>query len=470
MESLGHYLLRERIVLPGVGAMEAFEGQDVRTGIDVLAFRPIAKPLPELSIPHTLPWIDQEGDAWIAEIPVGAVKTAWLAGRLDIARLTQWCKQLVTVLHWAQERDIPVGYVIPELIWARGSRIWLGGVGVPNPEHARDFSGLLNTIKVFAGEAYPALPWREALEDYVAGHRDYTALLERLEFEGETPASKSSSSDPQAAVRTSPPAQDPSRPHADPLEARRARAGGEGVGDAVRGEGASSSLEARRARAGGEGVGDAVRGEGASSSLEARRARAGGEGVGDAVCGERAQDEMTPDKRPAKATSQDAPDAEKQTHSKSLNVEVNEPAQPAAASTPPRRIRIEERLEPPFEVLEPPLPSRRTVALWIWLIPLVLLLAGLGWWMRSRTPSPGATAVYPVEFRLQPPGPGASLAILEAPEGSQMPLNTEIAQLPGRVDFDRPGIYRIRVRVQGRAPVESLIEVPNPGGVTISLQ
>jgi|GEM_PF-146358 len=420
MESLGHYLLRERIVLPGVGAMEAFEGQDVRTGIDVLAFRPISEPLPALSMPHTLPWIDQEGDAWIAEIPVGAVKTAWLAGRLDIARLTQWCKQLVTVLHWAQERDIPVGYVIPELIWARGSRIWLGGVGVPNPGHARDFSGLLNTIKVFAGEAYPALPWREALEDYVAGHRDYTALLERLELEGETPASKSSSSDPQAAVRTSPPAQDPSRPHADPLEARRARAGGEGVGDAVGGE--------------------------------------------------RAQDEMTPDKSPAKATSQDAPDAEKQTHSKSLNVEVNEPAQPAAASTPPRRIRIEERLEPPFEVLEPPLPSRRTVALWIWLIPLVLLLAGLGWWMRSRTPSPAATAVYPVEFRLQPPGPGASLAILEAPEGSQMPLNTEIAQLPGRVDFDRPGIYRIRVRVQGRAPVESLIEVPNPGGVTISLQ
>lgn len=402
MESLGHYLLRERIVLPGVGAIEAFEGQDVRTGIDVLAFRPVAKPLPELSIPHTLPWIDQEGDAWIAEIPVGAVKTAWLAGRIDTARLTQWCKQLATVLHQAQEQNIPVGYVIPELVWARGSRVWLGGVGVSNPEHARDFPGLLNTVKVLAGEAYPALSWREALEDYVAGHIDYSALLQQLEVEGESPVF------------------DPHHLRADALEARRARAGGEGVGDVVRGEGV--------------------------------------------------QDEMTTDKSPAKATPQDAPDAEKQTHSKSLNVEVNEPAQPAAASTPPRRIRIEERLDPPFEVLEPPLPSRRTVALWIWLIPLVLLLAGLGWWMRSRTPSPGATAVYPVEFRLQPPGPGASLAILEAPEGSQMPLNTEIAQLPGRVDFDRPGIYRIRVRVQGRAPVESLIEVPNPGGVTISLQ
>ncbi|GIW30227.1 MAG: hypothetical protein KatS3mg071_0401 [Meiothermus sp.] len=418
MESLGHYLLRERIVLPGVGAMEAFEGQDVRTGIDVLAFRPISEPLPALSMPHTLPWIDQEGDAWIAEIPVGAVKTAWLAGRLDIARLTQWCKQLVTVLHWAQERDIPVGYVIPELIWARGSRIWLGGVGVSNPGHARDFPGLLNTVKVLAGEAYPALPWREALEDYVAGHIDYSALLQQLEVEGESPVP------------------DPHHLRADALEARRARAAGGGMGDAVQGEGASSSLEARRARAAGEGS---------------------------------VQDEATveaSDKSPATA----APDSERQAHSKSLHVEVSQPTSPPATSTPPRRIRIEERLEPPFEVLEPPLPSRRAVALWMWLIPLVLLLAGLGWWVRSRTPSSTALTVYPVEFRLQPPGPGASLIILEAPEGSQMPLNIEVAQLPGRVDFDRPGIYRIRVRVQGRVPVESLIEVPNPGGVTISLR
>lgn len=164
MESLGHYLLRERIALPGVGAVEAFEGQDVRTGIDVLAFRPISEPLPALSMPHILPWIDQEGEAWIAEIPVGAVRTAWLAERIDLDRLAQWCKQLATVLHWAQEQNIPVGYVIPELVWARGSRVWLGGVGVSNPGHVRDFPGLLNTIKVLAGEAYPALPWRKPLK------------------------------------------------------------------------------------------------------------------------------------------------------------------------------------------------------------------------------------------------------------------------------------------------------------------
>jgi len=385
MESLGHYLLRERIALPEVGAIEAYEGQDVRTGIDVLAFRPLPEQPPKLSIPHTLSWIDQEEDAWIAEIPVGAVKTAWLAGRVDVIRLTQWCKQLLGVLHRAQESNIPVGCIIPELIWARGSRVWLGGVGVPSSVHRWDFAGLLNTVKVLAGDAYQALPWRAALEDYLAGQLDYADLLEQLEAEG---------------------------------------ASGGGIsGQFTRSQDASSSLD----------------GFYSAHSEEAKQA----------------QPEAVP---------------EKPAVSKSLNVQVNEPSLPTPTATPPRRIRIEERLEPPFEVLEPPSQSRRAVLLWLWPVALLLLLAGAGLWIRSRNASSAQATAYPVEFRLQPPGPSASLVILEIPEGSKMPLNTEVAQLPGRVDFDKPGVYRIRVRVQGRVPVESLIEVPNPGGVTISLR
>ena len=160
---------------------------------------------------------------------------------------------------------------------------------------------------------------------------------------------------------------------------------------------------------------------------------------------------------------------EKPSLSKSLNIQVNEPSPAATSFTPPRRIRIEERLEPPFEVIEPPPQNQRALP-WLWLIPLFLLLAGVGLWIRSRGTLVEQPTVYPVEFRLQPPGPSASLIILEIPEGSKMPLNTEVARLPGRVEFDKTGIYRIRVQVQGRVPVESLIEVPNPGGVTISLR
>jgi hypothetical protein len=412
MESLGHYLLRERIALPGVGAIEAYEGQDVRTGIDVLAFKPLPEQPPKLSIPHTLSWIDQEEDAWIAEIPVGAVKTAWLAGRVDVIRLTQWCKQLLGVLHRAQESNIPVGCIIPELIWARGSRVWLGGVGVPNPVHRWDFAGLLNTVKVLAGDAYQALPWRAALEDYVAGQLDYADLLEQLE----TLASGREAED------TSPATDEPKRVRNVRLEAEGASGGGIS-GQFTRSQDASSSLD----------------GFYSAHSEEAKQA----------------QPEAVP---------------EKPAVSKSLNVQVNEPSLPTPTATPPRRIRIEERLEPPFEVLEPPSQSRRAVLLWLWPVALLLLLAGAGLWIRSRNASSAQATAYPVEFRLQPPGPSASLVILEIPEGSKMPLNTEVAQLPGRVDFDKPGVYRIRVRVQGRVPVESLIEVPNPGGVTISLR
>ncbi|MBO1436431.1 hypothetical protein [Meiothermus sp. CFH 77666] len=370
MESLGHYLLRGRIALPGGSATEVYEGQDIRTGIEVLAFKSLPEEPPKLSIPHTLSWIDREEDAWIAEIPVGAVQTSWLAGRVELARLVQWVRQLLGVLKQAQENDIPVGYIIPELIWARGSRVWLGGVGVANPEQKWDFVGLLNTVRVLAGDAYPALPWREALENYVTGQLDYAALMEQLE----------------AAANQLPPVS-----------------------------------------------------------------------VDTPVVS--ASPEPAPEPMPSKPAT-----------SKSLKVQVSEPTVPQPTTTPPRRIRIEERLEPSFEVLEPPPASRRTFLLWLLIVPLLLLAGGIGLWLRSRTPPSGQTTVYPVEFRLQPPGPSASIVLLEIPEGSKMPLNTEIAQLPGRVDFDKPGVYRIRVRVQGRAPVESLIEVPNPGGVTISLR
>jgi hypothetical protein len=370
MESLGHYLLRGRIALPGGSATEVYEGQDVRTGIEVLAFRPLPEEPPKLSIPYTLAWIAQEQEVWIAEIPVGAVQISWLAGRVEEARLVQWVKQLLSVLQDAQKNDIPVGYIMPELIWARGSRVWLGGVGVANPDHKWDFAGLISTVRVIASDAYAALPWREALENYVTGQLEYTALVEQLEA--------AATALPPVSVVT-PVLPTPTEP-ADP--------------------------------------------------------------------------------NLSKPTS------------KSLTVQVSE-AQlppPPAAGTPPRRIRIEDRIEPSFEVIEPPPTSRRAFLFWLWVIPLLLLAGGVGLWLRERAQPPAQPTVYSVEFRLQPPGPRASIAVLEIPQGSRMPLNTTIAEVPGRVEFDQPGVYRIRVQVQGRAPVEALIEVPNPAGITISLQ
>ncbi|WP_337870151.1 hypothetical protein [Meiothermus sp.] len=379
-------------------------------------------------------WIDREEDVWIAEIPVGAVQASWLAGRVEMARLVQWVKQLLGVLKHAQERDIPIGYIIPELIWARGSRIWLGGVGVARPEQKWDFAGLLNTVRVIAGDSYPAVPWREALENYVTGQLDFAALEAHIE------SGMRNDQKPTAPLEAS-----------STLEARRARAQDEVTGDSSPGETASSTLEARRARAQDEVTGDSLPGETASSTLEAA--------VPTGSAAPPSTEPITPEPNPTKPAT-----------SKSLKVQVSEPVAPPSSATPPRRIRIEERLEPPFEVVEPSHTSRRSLLLWLWIIPLLLLAGGIGLWLRSRNQATVETTVYPVEFRLQPPGSRASIVVLEIPEGSKMPLGIEIAEVPGKVDFDQPGVYRIRVRVQGRAPVESLIEVPNPGGVTISLR
>ena len=442
MESLGHYLLRGRIALLGVSATEVYEGQDVRTGIEVLAFRPLTEEPPRFLIPSTLSWIDREENTWIAEIPVGSVQTSWLAGRVEATRLVQWVKQLLGVLKKAQEQDIPIGYILPELIWARGSRIWLGGVGVLNPQQKWDFAGLPSTVRVLAGDSYPALTWRQALEDYASGELEYAALMAQLEAAD----TKDPKEDQQLnAVSDTAPS----------LEARRARAGEKGNIDSGQGELASSSLEARRARAGEKLSTNEERPEGASSSLEATVSPESGTPPDVPTPTEPSAPELTP---PKPATS------------KSLKVQVSEPMLPPPAITPPRRIRIEDRLEPPFEVVEPPPANRRAILLWLLVVPLLLLVGGTALWLGARTRPLVETTVYPVEFRLQPPGSRASIVVLEIPEGSKMPLNTQIAEVPGRVEFDQPGIYRIRIRVQGRAPVDSLIEVPNPGGVTINLR
>jgi len=442
MESLGHYLLRGRIALLGVSATEVYEGQDVRTGIEVLAFRPLTEEPPRFLIPSTLSWIDREENTWIAEIPVGSVQTSWLAGRVEATRLVQWVKQLLGVLKKAQEQDIPIGYILPELIWARGSRIWLGGVGVLNPQQKWDFAGLLSTVRVLAGDSYPALAWRQALEDYASGELEYAALMAQLEAAD----TKDPKEDQQLnAISDTAPS----------LEARRARAGEKQSTNEERPEGASSSLEARRARAGEKQSTNEERSDGASPMLEATVSPESGTPPDVPTPTELSAPELTP---PKPATS------------KSLKVQVSEPMLPPPAITPPRRIRIEDRLEPPFEVVEPPPANRRAILLWLLVVPLLLLVGGTALWLGARTRPLVETTVYPVEFRLQPPGSRASIMVLEIPEGSKMPLNTQIAEVPGRVEFDQPGIYRIRIRVQGRAPVDSLIEVPNPGGVTINLR
>jgi hypothetical protein len=150
---------------------------------------------------------------------------------------------------------------------------------------------------------------------------------------------------------------------------------------------------------------------------------------------------------------------------KRLVVEPVEEAVPAPSSPPeeaektpsrPRVIRIEERDEPPFPVVEPSRPQNRRA-----LLALLLLLALLGLLGLFLRPRPTPAQGYAMEFRTDPPTARAEVILLEVPEGSRMAPGQSFA-VPGRVEFDQKGVYRLRIRVPGRDPVDYLLEVPGP--------
>ncbi|RTH38594.1 hypothetical protein CSW37_04055, partial [Thermus scotoductus] len=132
---------------------------------------------------------------------------------------------------------------------------------------------------------------------------------------------------------------------------------------------------------------------------------------------------------------------------------------PPEGKTPsrPRVIRIEEPEEPPFTVVEPPRPRRRTLLLG--LLGAVVLLGLALLFLRPSSPSGGG---YVMEFRTDPPTERAEVYLLEVPEGSRMTPGQLLLTAPGRAEFDQKGVYRLRIRVPGRDPVDYLLEVPGP--------
>lgn len=139
--------------------------------------------------------------------------------------------------------------------------------------------------------------------------------------------------------------------------------------------------------------------------------------------------------------------------------EESPPPGPERAPSHPRVIRIEEREEPSFSVVEPP----RGPGLRRGLLGLLLggaLLAALGLW--ALWPKGAPPEGYSMEFRTEPPTERAEVILLEVPEGSRMVPGQVLLTAPGRVEFDRKGVYRLRIRVPGRDPVDYLLEVPGP--------
>ena len=82
---------------------------------------------------------------------------------------------------------------------------------------------------------------------------------------------------------------------------------------------------------------------------------------------------------------------------------------------------------------------------------LLLLLGAAGAYMGLFRPQGGAARDYPMEFRTDPPTEKALVYVLGL-----------LLEAPGRVRFPVPGVYRLRIQVPGREPVDYLLEVPGP--------
>ena len=136
---------------------------------------------------------------------------------------------------------------------------------------------------------------------------------------------------------------------------------------------------------------------------------------------------------------------------------------------PSEAVRIGEELdEPAFEVVSPegPKVSRRAwirgVMLFLLFISLVLL--GVLWWGR-RTPG----YAQEVAFAVEPEGAKAELVVLSAPEGSKFRRGARFS-IPGKLRFDREGVYTFEVQSPGYRPKTFALEVPVLGGrVTVRL-
>lgn len=174
----------------------------------------------------------------------------------------------------------------------------------------------------------------------------------------------------------------------------------------------------------------------------------------------------TPQEAASEVHSEEPPRAEPTHEPKKRPLPVEEetlpepprpPSEEASPSPPsrPKVIRIEEKDEPPFAVVEPKRPRRS----FLWLLSLFLLVL-LGVFLLR--PRPQGQGPYAMEFRTEPPSEKAEVYLLEAPTGSRLQPGTLLLTAPGRVEVDVPGVYRLRIRVPGRDPVDYLLEVPGP--------
>ena len=415
MNHIGPYLLNR--IRAREGAIEIWEGQDTVTGTPVLVYRPLEDPAPGFRIPGTLAWQGREDDAWIAQLPFGAVPLSRRKGDVTPHELTTWTRRLLSALLEMKALGLEHGRLDPERLWVKGEEVWIEGLGLPVPVETADEAALVAALRAVAGDTWPGWPFCRVLERLADGDLDLHEAAEHL-------------ADPRSlteleAVET----EDETPPVPEPPATGTVRVIG-------RSEAAPPAQEATEP--------EAPKASPAPPPSEAPL--------------------FPPEPEPARPPAEVAGEAPPEP-------QPDRRADPRPTD-PSRVVRIDEVSEPAFEVIEPgtsPGSDRR----WFWRVGVLLalvLLGALALWWPGRGPASGTAEGYEVQFRVEPPDGRAELVLLDAPEASQLVRGRVLAIIPGKVYFDAPGVYRIQIRAEGFLPQEKLLSVPpNARSVTVRL-
>lgn len=457
MNHIGPYLLDS--IRATEGQIEVWLAQDAITGVPALVYKPVLAELPDWHIEGVLPWTARVADAWVAELPFGAVPLSSRGGAAAAPELTAWARRLLVALLEMRALNLRHGRISPEHIWVKGEQAWIEGLGLPLEANEPDEAALTAALRAAAGDSWPGWPFHAVMERLAEGRISLREAAEQL-------TEPRSAAEVESILEDEPGEEEAASFEPPPTGTVRVIGRGEA-----------------RERAPQETAPKDEAGESAEvNPAGADAAAAAAEEISPMVAGEEPPPTSAADE-PA-ASEPPAPDARPTSQPELLNeetVRVKGPAKSAEPSSPPADnapasepaaratserpvVRIDEVSEPAFEVIEPGggASPRSLLRYGLLAFTALLLVFAAVWYARSGG-SGGGTATnagYAVEFRLEPSDAHAELVLLEAPEGSQLVSDRVLAVIPGKVYFDVPGVYRIQLRADGYLPQEKLLAIP----------
>jgi len=412
VQHLGSYLVKGKLIEDG--GIEVLEAMDPVTGGAVLLFRPMKGMPPRIEVLGVLPYELPVEDAWISELPFGVANASRYRGKAGLSRLEAWARRLLATFGELEARSLSHGKLRVEDLWVRGDAVWVAGVGVPWSDPEPDAVRLVRVLKELAGDDWQGWRYAGVLEALAEGRASFAEALAAMS-EGREVLEIPEDKDPPA------PEPEPSPKPPEPPPAVR-----------VKGKRAPKKEKAPE-------VPPPAPPEEAPKPLEAVE-----------------EAEAVRVKGPAREPAKPEP------------VEAVVPAAPEGGEGPPEVVRIEEPEDPAFEVVRPsdaPRPSRRAV---LGLLGAVVLLVLLGFGLYAGL-GRGPSYVQEVTFEVVPEDAKADLIVLSAPEGSKLASGTRMT-IPGKVRFDKEGLYTFEVQSEGYKPKTFALEIPVLGGrVTVRL-